>query len=260
MAQLVYGEYDPIDKSKYFMSKEFIELLEQLNVTVSHYDGSTVFSGTPSSLEEIKKLVKEYEENKKEPGKDSVYMSQRTRYISEKDKSPSLDSILNEKYNDTSIEIKKRNKAKSLDIFKTEKEIEEMELEYDSLDEEILLLQKAIQKKKKAIDNINKYIEEKMDLILNKVITDPDEIESIQSEIDIKSKQANDLIEDLNFEKKHLETKSKRHEEIHCAIHDRRHAIEECKRLQREDEERRKKEQEEFEHLPESTKRRLGYY
>lgn len=258
MAILKYDEYASNKRTKLLLSPEFEKEAEQLNIQVERVNGQIIFRGPSASLEEIKKVVEEFDKSEKQPGRSELHLASKVEEMTQDLHSfVSLDSMLDAQYKVTQKEINERNKIKSLNIADTRKEIQEMQKEYEDLDEEILELNKSIQKKRKRLEDINKFIEEKTNLILNKIITDPDEIRSVQDLIDIKSKQASDIVEDLDRESQRAEMKMARHKELYCAIHDRYHAIEECERAIREDEETKKKQQEHIDSLPAKTARKL---
>lgn len=258
MAFVRYEEHLSNNREKYFKSKEFKELLEELNINMERVNGRIVFSGSQASLNEIERLVNEIDKEEKQPGRNELHLANKIEESrNDLHSFTSLDSMLDAQYKVTQKEIDARNKIKSLNVIDTRNEIQEMEKEFRDIEKEAEEIKKSIQRKRKELDGISKFIKEKTDLILNKIITDPDEIATIQDLIDIKSKQASDIVEEIDRESKHMEVKMTRHKELYCFIHDKQHAIEECERAKREDEETKKRQQEEIDSLPAKTARRL---
>lgn len=258
MAFIKYEEHLSNNRERYFKSKEFKELLEELNIHEERVDGKIVFSGPQASLNEIARLVEEIDKDEKQPGRSELHLASKIEESrSDLHSFTSLDSMLDAQYKVTQKEIEERNKIKGLDIFNTRNEIQEMEREYKDIEKERAAIEKSIQRKRKELDGIEKFIKEKTNLILNRIITDPDEIATIQDLIDIKSKQASDIVEEIDRESKQIEAKMTRHKQLHCFMHDKQHLIDECERVRREDEETKKRQQEEIDSLPIKTARRL---
>ena len=213
---------------KYYNSKEFREMIEQLNVKMEVIDGRIILTGSQTNLEQIEAGFEEFKRDYMQPGDSRNYRQEMVRQELSALEKGSLDDILSTKYELTNQEIKQRNTMKALNKLNIDKEILSKEDAEEELEEEIEEIRERIKRKQRQfLEKIKKdegRLKDKVELILNKVITDPDEIGTIQEQIDnlnqdldtLKGRMpfVNDFIEDIDREFKELEAKTERYKDI----------------------------------------------
>lgn len=218
---------------KFYSTQSFKEMCEQLNIEIQNLDGRIILTGSQSALEQIETEFKEFEQDYKQPGDSKLYREQSiaeelSKYEVSSLSKGSLDSILSEKNKAFSLDVEKENVSKLLKKANIYSAVKEKEEELSDIEEEIEELRKQIIRKAKILQEKLKReegnLKDKVNLILNHVITDPDEIASTQENIDNFQRSLgsvakqfphlNDLVEDLDRSAQDFERKSSQVKEI----------------------------------------------